>query len=657
MVHRIFLWVAVAKVFLSLDKISEAVSIKIGQMESNAGRRFNRKANMVSWCGNLLHLNEEDETVQFAHRTIFDFLTGQPSDTRLEQFHIKVKEADHCAGELCVTYLCWPDFRTALVRKSNLTHETPIIPPTIVGHGKIRERIVGRLVRPQPSPRSIPQPFTVDNVAKYGRENDDGRRDTTQAANPFLQYAHEHWIFHTARFHPGVSKTWDTLKNLILDEDHGTGGSHVSWPKEFSKRDPTTKLHWAYANRHEAIFRILLDTGDETVLRAGSELLLRSAMDGVPRMLVAALRPDTAQTTLDRCLVLACGMPRNIRASEPSVPPGTNPGTKKYPSTPRNDEQDSRPSRTRSSLSLAQKRSRAQVFTCAIAAGADVRSFDDSGFSILHTACEFGNDEIVQVLIEANADLELKDWAGRTPLLVACRDGHGEVVRRLLENGAQIEEKDQLGDTGLIIASQAGHKSVVSVLVAFGAFIHAIDYKGHTALVRAMRARQAGTISVLLDFGAFPLEVDDNICADLFTTLGGNGEGMLNDPAADRVERHLHQCLILAALEGHVGTMDWLLRAGAHPDAFFAKSRYITPLDAAFSSGHVDVIIFLLRRGASHTKLGRQTFQRAYNAGRTPLIRRVLKEYGAEVGSESNHSTMKFLGFDPWDFPGLYRSS
>lgn len=494
MVHRIFLWIAVAKIHLSLDEISEAVSIKIGERQSSPGRRFNHKESMVSWCGNLLHVNEEDETVQFAHRTIVDFITGKPSDPRLEQFHVRVDEADHYAGELCMTYLHRIDFQTSFTRRSKLGSEVPVIPPTIVGHGKIRERIVSRLVRPQPSPRSGPQPFTIDTVARYAGDTDDRGLDTIQTANPFLRYAHQYWILHTDRFQPGVSKTWDMLKNLILDQGHGISVSHVSLPEPFTKSNSSNQLHWAYNNRHGAILRIFLDARDETILRAIDQLVLVSAINGDLEMLEATLRPNTPQVILDRSLLLASDFP-------PKIPHLTL-----VRIFMQHDEEGgyeySRPAEPRVPLTIAQKRDRAQVGSRLISAGSNVRTLDQLDVTVLHMACESGLDELVPLLIESGANPKARSETGLTPLLIACEAGHDKVVERLLENGSHIYEHDHSGRTGIVIASEANLGWVLSVLIASGPDFETSRAIANMALFAACKAGQYDTVMISLESGA-----------------------------------------------------------------------------------------------------------------------------------------------------------
>lgn len=62
-------------------------------------------------------MNEQDDSLYFAHRTIRDFITGPPSHPELAHFHVDVKAADIHAGEVCLTYLHLDSFQGTLEHK------------------------------------------------------------------------------------------------------------------------------------------------------------------------------------------------------------------------------------------------------------------------------------------------------------------------------------------------------------------------------------------------------------------------------------------------------------------------------------------------------------------------------------------------------------
>ncbi len=71
---KIFPWVAIARRPIILEEIREAIGVEPLQQHSNPERLVNDMRQIVSWCGNLVVLDEQDETVQFTHQTVKMYL-------------------------------------------------------------------------------------------------------------------------------------------------------------------------------------------------------------------------------------------------------------------------------------------------------------------------------------------------------------------------------------------------------------------------------------------------------------------------------------------------------------------------------------------------------------------------------------------------------
>src|SRR3569833_1877740 len=115
--QKAFPWVAAAKRPLRLDELREALFIDVGQQCSRPERHCNHIDRITSWCENLLKIDEEQKTVQFAHHTVRLLLLQAPSECKLKDFHVQLDEADHYVGEICITYLNFNDFKTTLARR------------------------------------------------------------------------------------------------------------------------------------------------------------------------------------------------------------------------------------------------------------------------------------------------------------------------------------------------------------------------------------------------------------------------------------------------------------------------------------------------------------------------------------------------------------
>lgn len=97
---------------VTLAEVHEAVAIEPGDVSwIKCGRRLaNDPRKMLHNCGNLAICNT-DNIVQFAHKTVLDFLQSEYCPA---EFHADQNEADNYVAEICLTYLNFADFETAV---------------------------------------------------------------------------------------------------------------------------------------------------------------------------------------------------------------------------------------------------------------------------------------------------------------------------------------------------------------------------------------------------------------------------------------------------------------------------------------------------------------------------------------------------------------
>jgi ankyrin repeat protein len=91
----------------------------------------------------------------------------------------------------------------------------------------------------------------------------------------------------------------------------------------------------------------------------------------------------------------------------------------------------------------------ARQATALLAANADPNILDGSGARPLHTAAEYTNMGVLQLLITAKADMHAPDQQGNTALHVAARKENPELICALLAAGAHPEIQDRSGLTAL----------------------------------------------------------------------------------------------------------------------------------------------------------------------------------------------------------------
>jgi ankyrin repeat protein len=129
----------------------------------------------------------------------------------------------------------------------------------------------------------------------------------------------------------------------------------------------------------------------------------------------------------------------------------------------------------------------------------DRRSGD--GFTALHLAAFFGQDDAVRLLLARGADPDARGtgWMTGTPLNAAASARHATVVALLLEAGADPDAVQRGGWTPLHSAAHNGDARTVELLLAHGADAAAMDddsrsvadmarENGDPATIRAIQA-------------------------------------------------------------------------------------------------------------------------------------------------------------------------
>jgi uncharacterized protein len=105
----------------------------------------------------------------------------------------------------------------------------------------------------------------------------------------------------------------------------------------------------------------------------------------------------------------------------------------------------------------------------------ELRSGD--GFTALHLAAFFGQDDAVRLLLARGADPDARGtgWMTGTPLNAAASARHATVVALLLEAGADPDAAQRGGWTPLHSAAHNGDPRTVELLLAHGADPAAMD--------------------------------------------------------------------------------------------------------------------------------------------------------------------------------------
>ncbi|XP_022670408.1 ankyrin repeat domain-containing protein 16-like isoform X2 [Varroa jacobsoni] len=201
----------------------------------------------------------------------------------------------------------------------------------------------------------------------------------------------------------------------------------------------------------------------------------------------------------------------------------------------------------------------------------DLRNKD--GWTPFHICTRKGNLESLKILLAHDPFLlNTKSYNGRTPLHTAAIHGHSEIVRFIVSacrlNGQLVNAQDSCGSTPLMDAARFNSVECCDILIGHGAAIDKRDGVGRNAF---HIAAQAGSTEVIRYFlgvmGASVKKTNsiesrlDNYKASTKNTRNGNDVHVNTVHwRTDNGQTVLH----LAAREGHVDTVKYLLSIGAN---------------------------------------------------------------------------------------------
>lgn len=159
----------------------------------------------------------------------------------------------------------------------------------------------------------------------------------------------------------------------------------------------------------------------------------------------------------------------------------------------------------RSPIHVAASSGDNEMFRTLVELGANVRSKDANGFSLLVAAIAGGNERIIQWVVQEHPELiHIKARNDATALMSAASAEDGlSAIKILIENGAKIDETDEDDNsTALMYAAYYNRGSVIPYLLECGSQIDAVDKTGNTALMIAIKRMGIGAAISLIMHGA-----------------------------------------------------------------------------------------------------------------------------------------------------------
>ena len=214
-----------------------------GDINWNSDKLLNDVMSTLSCCRGLVIVDEEELTVRLAHHSVKQFLLNDYRDS--VDCAIKIGDAKRTMVEIVLTYFNYGIFNTQLFIKVILRIAAGSIPKLIV------KATLG-------SPSGVRNRALSLLRSRKALNHDIGKviADTSQHLNaplknefPFHAYAKTFWFQHIQE-QPSI--TYDLLLRAIR---------MTLIDVNIEGQDGQTPLWWAMENGHEAVVKLLLETG------------------------------------------------------------------------------------------------------------------------------------------------------------------------------------------------------------------------------------------------------------------------------------------------------------------------------------------------------------------------------------------------------------
>jgi hypothetical protein len=208
---------------LNLDELREAMSVIPGETEPTAGHAINDVRSVLSSCGSLVMIDEEQNTVHFVHRSVQQFLIdtthSRPGYSRQASVYT-VNGAHRRMGDIIVTYLSLVQLNTAMVP---MAAPKPSIPLADVPKRVLESTVLSSIpTQLQIKARKIwlkEQKHRQNRFAIANESSNSQDESTTFDYFHFHQYAREYWLHHTKAIHQSSQDIFELFRALIQNAD------------------------------------------------------------------------------------------------------------------------------------------------------------------------------------------------------------------------------------------------------------------------------------------------------------------------------------------------------------------------------------------------------------------------------------------------------
>ncbi|KAK6596135.1 ankyrin repeat-containing protein [Botrytis cinerea] len=440
--------------------------------------------------------------------------------------------------------------------------------------------------------------------------------------------------------HPDINDWQDGRTPLSLAAEHGheaivkillnTGQVKVDIRDHFNK----SPLHWAAKHGHEAIVKILLNTGQVKVdIRDhfNKSPLHWAAENGYQAVVKLLLETDQIEVDSKGYHHYA---PLFLAAKNGHA------AVVKLLLESEQFEINSKGEEGKTPLAIAVENRHITIMDLVIAtAQAEINLKDDFGQTSLSRAARNGYEIIVKLLLATGqVEVDLMDDFGRTPLSWAAGNGYEIIVKLLLATGqAEVDSKDRFGQTPLSWAARNGYDIIVKLLLATGQV--EVDSKNNwkrTPLSLAARNGYDIIVKLLLATGQVEVNSRDHAGHTPLLWAANKGHEIVVKQllAISQIEvnpkDHFGQTPLFWAVEKGHKIIVKLLLASDQVEVNLKNHLGETPLLWAIKNGYEIIVKLLLATGQVEVNS-------KDHYGRTPLYYATKDNHWAVVKLLENH--------------------
>lgn len=225
---QIFEWTIVAKVPLTTMELREALSITPYDLDWDWSKLINNIHFILGYCGGLVRINEEEDTIRFVHQSVNQFVLSAAETSR--SWAVNMKSASENSTIVLLTYLNLGVFGTQLckVNKSRMDTEN------LVSH------VMGSVARESGMARWIPSGLSKSHKRPnfdigLALEKIKRTRNPSNMSFKFHTYASTFWCHHILDVEKPSSPLLDPLNLAItdarIDLDQVFGDGSTPWTR------------------------------------------------------------------------------------------------------------------------------------------------------------------------------------------------------------------------------------------------------------------------------------------------------------------------------------------------------------------------------------------------------------------------------------------